>query len=78
MNQDKFSTMVKDGRDYIQIIQSVPKEKRFLLSMMADAFLNGMVAQERLVTERPSAQEGGQHGSRNHPVPVLRGAGFNQ
>ena len=55
MSQDKFFTMVKDGRDYIQIIQSIPQEKRFLLSMMADAFLSGMATQERLIAERPSA-----------------------
>lgn len=55
MNQDKFTTMVKDGKDFLQIVQSVPEDKRFLLSMMADAFVNGMEAQKRLGTERSGA-----------------------
>lgn len=48
MNKDKFTTMVRDGKDFIQIIQSVPEDKRFLLSMVVEAFLNGMNTQERL------------------------------
>lgn len=55
MEQDKFSTMVKDGKDFIQIIQSVPEDRRFLLSMMADAFVNGMEAQKQLTAARDSA-----------------------
>lgn len=48
MNQDTFTTMVRDGNAFADILQSVPEDKRFLLSMMADAFINGMIAQERL------------------------------
>lgn len=56
MNQDKFSVMVKDGEDFAQIIQNVPEDKRFLLSMVADAFMNGLNTGERLAAmERPGA-----------------------
>lgn len=48
MSQENLTMMVKNGRDFLQIIQSVPENKRFLLSMVADAFVNGMEAQERL------------------------------
>lgn len=51
MNQDTFATLVKDGNAFADILQSVPEDKRFLLSMMADAFINGMIAQERLADQ---------------------------
>lgn len=55
MDQDTFATMIRDGNSIADILQRVPEDKRFLLSMMADAFLNGMIAQERLTdqSERP-------------------------
>ena len=55
MEQDKFSTMVRDGKDFIQIIQSVPKDKRQMILAIAGAFIDGMLAQERLAAERDSA-----------------------
>lgn len=48
MNEDSFVKMVEDGRELIRITRSVPENKRFLLSMMLDAFVSGMEAQERL------------------------------
>lgn len=55
MNKDSFATMVKDGKGLIQIIQSVPEDKRPMLSALAGAFIDGMIAQERLTAERPGA-----------------------
>lgn len=57
MSENLFATLVKDGAAYIKIIESVPEDKRFLLSMVADAFINGMETQERLTNQaaRPSA-----------------------
>lgn len=55
MNQDKFSVMVKDGKGLIQALQSVPEEKRSFLSAIAGAYIDGMIARERLDAERPGA-----------------------
>lgn len=56
MMQDKFSTMVKDGKDLTKIIQSVPEDKQVLVSAVAEAFLNGLTAGEKLAAaERPGA-----------------------
>lgn len=54
MNNDSCTKMVRDGKDLIQILQSVPEDKRPLLSAIAGAFIDGMIAQERLTEERPS------------------------
>lgn len=51
MCKDTFATMLRDGNTIADILQSVPEDKRFLLSMMADAFINGMIAQERLTAQ---------------------------
>lgn len=51
MNQDRFTTMVRDGNTIIDILQSVPENKRTILAMMAEAFINGMITQERLTEE---------------------------
>lgn len=48
MNQNELTKMVKDGRDYIEIMQSIPENKRFLVAMVAEAFVSGMQAQEQL------------------------------
>lgn len=53
MSQDKFDSMMKDGRNIINILNSVPENKRPLLSAIAGAFIDGMIAQERLAAERP-------------------------
>ena len=42
MTQDKFPTMVKDGKDLFKIIQSVPEDKRPMLSALAGAFIDGI------------------------------------
>lgn len=55
MEQDKFSTMVRDGKDLIEILNSVPEEKRPMLSAIAGAFIDGMLAQERLTATQDSA-----------------------
>ena len=56
MNKDSFTMMVKDGKDLIQIIQSVPENKRPMFSAIAGAYIDGMIAQERLAAaERPGA-----------------------
>lgn len=55
MSQDKFSTMVRDGKDLIQILNSVPADKRPMLSAIAGAFIDGMIAQERLAAGQDSA-----------------------
>ena len=57
MNQDKFITMVRDGNTIIDILQSVPENKRTILAMMAEAFINGMITQERLEIGRASCRE---------------------
>ena len=56
MNKDSFTMMVKDGKDLIQIIQSMPEDKRPMFSAIAGAYIDGMIAQERLAAaERPGA-----------------------
>lgn len=57
MSENTFTTMVRDGKNLIEIIQKVPEEKRPLLSALAGAFIDGMLAQDRLATEqeRPGA-----------------------
>ena len=55
MNKDSYTKMVRDGKDLIQILQSVPEEKRPLLSAIAGAYIDGMIAQERLAAERSNA-----------------------
>lgn len=55
MNQDSYTKMVRDGKDLIRILQSVPEDKRILMSAIAGAFIDGMIAQERLANvQRPS------------------------
>lgn len=57
MMQDKFSTMVKDGKDLTKIIQSVPEDKRVLVSAVAEAFLNGLTAGESWRRRSGTARE---------------------
>lgn len=71
MAQDTFRKMVEDGRDIIRILESVPEDKRPLLSALAGAFIDGMLAQDRLAAaerersgpahekSRPRRQKGG-------------------
>lgn len=48
MNTDSYTKMVEDGRDIISVLNSAPEDKRFLVTAIAEAFINGMIAQERL------------------------------
>ena len=57
MMQDKFSTMVKDGKDLTKIIQSVPEDKQVLVSAVAEAFLNGLTAGESWRRRSGTARE---------------------
>ena len=50
MEKDSFAMMVKDGKDLAQIIQSAPEDKRVLVSAVAEAFLNGLTAGEKLAS----------------------------
>ena len=59
MNTDTFRKMVEDGRGVIGILESVPEDKRPMLSAIAGAYIDGMIAQERLAAaERDSARKG--------------------
>lgn len=62
MNTDTFRKMVEDGRGVIKIIESVPEDKRVLVSAVAEAFLNGLTAGEKLASREPgrSGELGGQ------------------
>lgn len=55
MTQDTFRKLVEDGRGIIRILENVPDDKRPMLSALAGAFIDGMLAQERLAAERDSA-----------------------
>lgn len=55
MNTDTFWKMVEDGKGIIEILESVPEDKRPMLSAMVGAFIDGMLAQERFAAERDSA-----------------------
>lgn len=55
MAQDTFRKMVEDGRGIIKILESVPEDKRPMLSALAGAFIDGMLAQERLAAGQDSA-----------------------
>lgn len=52
MSKDSYRKMVSDGKDLIQILESVPADKRPVISAVAGAFIDGMIAQERLAAER--------------------------
>ena len=57
MNKDTFTTMLRDGSAFADILQSVPEDKRMLMRAMAGAYIDGMIAQEQLAAqaERSSA-----------------------
>lgn len=60
MKQENLTAMVGSGRDFLQIIRSVPEDKRFLLSMVMDAFVSGMTAREHLDSLDNDRDEQGQ------------------
>ena len=45
---------INEAKNFLQILDSVPKDKRFILALVTDAFINGMNAQEQLTMDRPS------------------------
>ena len=56
MNPEYTIEQIKDAGRIADLLGSLPPDKRFILELIADAFINGMNAQERLMAaERPSA-----------------------
>lgn len=52
MKTNNYVKMVRDGEDFIQIIQKAPEDKQALILMMAEAFLAGLTTGERVAAER--------------------------
>lgn len=48
----------RDAKRFLDIIASVPPEKRFLVTIATEAFVNGMTAQERVARGAATAQAG--------------------
>ena len=49
MEQAKYTSKeIKEANAFLQILDGVPQNKRFILALVADAFINGMNAQEQL------------------------------
>ena len=44
-----------EGKRLFDVIDRAPSDKRTLANIIAEAFINGMAAQERLAAERPRA-----------------------
>lgn len=42
------SEEISEAETFLQILDSVSKDKRFILALVTDAFINGMNAQEQL------------------------------
>lgn len=40
----------RDAKRFLDIVASVPPEKRFLVAIATEAFVNGMAAQERVAS----------------------------
>lgn len=55
MDKDNLGRMVKEGGGMADILQSVPEEKRGLVRMLIDAYINRFLAWERFATEQESA-----------------------
>lgn len=49
------SKRAEEGKRLFDVIDRAPSDKRTLANMIAEAFINGMAAQERLTAERPGA-----------------------
>ena len=47
------SEQMNDLKRCLEIIASVPPEKRFLVSLATVSFINGMLAQDRLANQTP-------------------------
>ncbi|MCI8363195.1 MAG: hypothetical protein HFJ41_08920 [Clostridia bacterium] len=45
---------INEAKKFLQILDSVPKDKRFILALVTDAFINGMNTQEQLTVNQSS------------------------
>lgn len=52
MSTDSYTKMVADGRDMISVLNSAPEDRRFLVTAIAEAFLNGVNTGEKLAQVR--------------------------
>lgn len=43
---------IEEAKNLLAVLDSVPTEKRFMLHLMTEAFINGMNAQEQLSGNR--------------------------
>lgn len=59
MTQDTYRKMVEDGRDFISILNSIPEDRRPMFSVIAGAYIDGMIAQERLTAPSPDPNRPG-------------------
>ena len=48
---------MNDAKRVFGIIARVPKEKRFLVTIATEAFINGMIAQERLTGQTEAGRD---------------------
>lgn len=54
MEQTKYTPEeVKEANAFLQILDGVSQDKRFILALVADAFINGMNAQEQMNSIHP-------------------------
>lgn len=44
---------ISEAKNFLQILDSVPEDKRFILALVTDAFINGMNAQEQMNSVQP-------------------------
>lgn len=45
---------INEAKNLLAILDRVPPEKRFMLHLATEAFINGMNAQEQLTVNQPS------------------------
>ena len=58
MEQAKYTSKeIKEANAFLQILDGVPQNKRFILALVADAFINGMNAQEQLTAGQPGTRK---------------------
>ena len=59
MNSTAYTPkLAAEGERVYNALESVPADKRPVVSVMVEAFINGMVAQERLTVRRTAEQDG--------------------
>ena len=58
MEQAKYTSKeIKEANAFLQILDGVPQNKRFILALVADACINGMNAQEQLTAGQPGTRK---------------------